>query len=65
LSVDHVLGLFDPPTWGWFAAACGVGVGGAAALLALCWRPASFPVRWLERRNVKSAVGPSGDSVSP
>jgi len=34
-SVDHVLGLFDPPTWGWFAAACGVGAGGAAALLAL------------------------------
>jgi len=64
-SVDHVLGLFDPPTWGWFVAACGVGAGGAAALLALCWRPASFPVRWLERRNVKSAVGSSGDSVSP
>jgi hypothetical protein len=20
-SVDHVLGLFDPPTWGWFATA--------------------------------------------
>jgi putative oxidoreductase len=42
-SVDHVLGLFDPPTWGWFAAACGVGVGGAAALLALCWRPNARP----------------------
>jgi putative oxidoreductase len=42
-SVDHVLGLFDPPTWGWFAAACGVGAGGAAALLALCWRPHASP----------------------
>src|SRR5260370_421782 len=42
-SVDHVLGLFDPPTWGWVAGACGGRVGGAAGLRAPCLRPHASP----------------------
>jgi putative oxidoreductase len=38
-SLDHALGWFDPP--GWWGLSLGVllGAGGAALLLAACWRP--------------------------
>jgi putative oxidoreductase len=39
LSIDHAIGIFQPPGWGWFAFALGAGLVGAAGLLAACWRP--------------------------
>jgi putative oxidoreductase len=38
-SVDHALGWFAPPGWLGLTVALALGAGGAAALLALCWRP--------------------------
>ncbi|HEX2850748.1 MAG TPA: DoxX family protein [Acidimicrobiales bacterium] len=39
-SVDHALGLFDPPGVAGLAIALVAGAGGALALLAVFWRPA-------------------------
>ncbi|HUF32675.1 MAG TPA: DoxX family protein [Acidimicrobiales bacterium] len=39
-SLDHLLGLFDRPSWANLAIGAGAGAGGAALLLATCWRPA-------------------------
>jgi putative oxidoreductase len=38
-SVDHLVGIFDPPAATGLGIALVAGVGGAAALLAACWRP--------------------------
>jgi len=38
-SVDHAVGIFDPPGWQTFLAAVAAGAGGAAGLLAVFWRP--------------------------
>ena len=40
LSVDHALGLLDPPGWTAALLCAAAGVGGAVSLLALFWRPA-------------------------
>ena len=42
-SLDHALGWFDPPGWLGLGIALIAGLGGAAALLAVFWRPASTP----------------------
>jgi putative oxidoreductase len=43
LSVDHAIGIFDPLRW-WMTALCwAAGIGGALALLAVCWRPVRTP----------------------
>jgi putative oxidoreductase len=39
-SLDAALDLFHPPGWAGLGIAAGAGLGGAAALLALAWRPA-------------------------
>lgn len=39
LSLDAALGWFVPPGWGGAALGVGAGVGGAAVLLAVFWRP--------------------------
>ena len=41
-SLDHAVGIMDPPAWPVAGLAAAAGLGGAAALLAACWRP---PVR--------------------
>lgn len=38
-SLDHALRWFEPPGWWGLGIAAVAGVGGAAALLAACWRP--------------------------
>jgi putative oxidoreductase len=38
-SLDHVAGWFDPPGWTGVTVAAVAGFGGAAGLLATCWRP--------------------------
>lgn len=38
-SLDHALNWFDPPGWLGFGLGVLLGVGGAALLLATCWRP--------------------------
>jgi putative oxidoreductase len=38
-SLDHTLGMFDPPGWGGFIIATAAGLGGAAGLLFIFWRP--------------------------
>jgi putative oxidoreductase len=38
-SLDHAIGVFDPPSWTSSLLACAAGVLGAAALLAVFWRP--------------------------
>lgn len=38
-SLDHAVDLFDPPGWEGLWIVLGAGAGGAAALLAACWRP--------------------------
>jgi putative oxidoreductase len=38
-SLDHALGWFEPPGWAGVGIAAGAGFGGAAMLLATCWRP--------------------------
>ena len=38
LSVDHAAGAFQPPGWEGMALGAGVGVAGAATLLAVFWR---------------------------
>jgi putative oxidoreductase len=38
-SVDHAVGIFNPPGWAGLTIACLAGGGGAAAILGLCWRP--------------------------
>jgi len=40
LSVDHALGVLDPPGWTPALLCVGAGVGGATSLLAVFWRPA-------------------------
>jgi hypothetical protein len=42
-SIDHVLGWFDPPGWIGLGLALIPGLGGAAALLAIFWRPVKAP----------------------
>jgi putative oxidoreductase len=39
VSVDHLLNWFTPPGWWGIGIALGAGTGGAAALLAVSWRP--------------------------
>lgn len=39
-SIDHAIGIFDPPGWLATGLCYLAGVGGAAALLATFWRPA-------------------------
>jgi putative oxidoreductase len=39
LSLDRLLGLFDPPGWTGLALGAGAGGGGALLLLAVFWRP--------------------------
>lgn len=39
LSVDHAIGIFDPPTWPTVLVCYALGVMGACGLLAICWRP--------------------------
>ncbi|MDP3892324.1 DoxX family protein [Nocardioides sp.] len=39
VSLDHAMGWFVPPTWTEGLVAAGMGVLGAVALLAVCWRP--------------------------
>lgn len=39
-SLDHAIGVFDPPGWAGLAVGAGAGVGGALLLLAAFWRPA-------------------------
>jgi putative oxidoreductase len=55
-SVDHAAGIFDPPNWITMIVCYALGIGGAAALLAVCWRPGSRPVA--------AASAPSSDSAS-
>jgi putative oxidoreductase len=43
-SVDAALGWFDPPGWLGIGIAVAAGVGGAAGLLSVFWRPARTPV---------------------
>jgi putative oxidoreductase len=38
-SLDHALGVFDPPGWAGLITAVAAGGGGAALLLAVFWRP--------------------------
>jgi putative oxidoreductase len=38
-SLDHAAGLFQPPGWLGLGIALIAGAGGAAGLLAVCWRP--------------------------
>jgi putative oxidoreductase len=38
-SLDHALGLLEPPTWPVTGLGLAVGFGGAASLLGVCWRP--------------------------
>lgn len=38
-SLDHVLDVFSPPGWSGVAVTVVAGFGGAAGLLATCWRP--------------------------
>jgi putative oxidoreductase len=40
-SLDHALGWFQPPGWLGLGGAVVAGAGGAAGLLATCWRPVS------------------------
>ncbi len=40
LSVDHALGVLDPPSWPVLLVTLAMGAGGAGALLATFWRPA-------------------------
>jgi len=42
-SIDHALGWFDPPGWLGLGVALIAGLGGAAALLAVFWRPVRTP----------------------
>jgi putative oxidoreductase len=42
-SVDHAIGIFDPPGWIAMAVCWALGVGGAAGLLLACWRPGPRP----------------------
>jgi putative oxidoreductase len=39
-SLDHAADVFDPPGWSGFLITLVAGGGGAACLLATCWRPA-------------------------
>ena len=39
-SLDEALGIFDPPGWTTTLLALAAGIGGAAGLLAVFWRPA-------------------------
>ena len=39
VSIDHALGIFTPPGWAGPLLAAALGFGGAAALLAVFWRP--------------------------
>lgn len=43
VSVDRLVGL-DAPAWGTALVCAALGLGGAAALLAACWRPVREPV---------------------
>ncbi|WAX58485.1 DoxX family protein [Jatrophihabitans cynanchi] len=38
-SLDHTIGWFEPAGWPGFTLAVVAGLGGAAVLLAACWRP--------------------------
>jgi putative oxidoreductase len=42
-SLDHAIGIFDPPGGRGFVIAAAAGGGAAAALLAACWRPPRKP----------------------
>jgi putative oxidoreductase len=42
-SLDRALGWFDPPGWLGLGIALGAGLGGAAGLLVMFWRPARLP----------------------
>jgi putative oxidoreductase len=42
-SLDHALGWFDPPGWLGLGIALVAGIGGAAGLLAMFWRPVRVP----------------------
>jgi putative oxidoreductase len=39
VSLDHALGVLDPPGWPAALVCAGLGLGGAAALLVVFWRP--------------------------
>ena len=39
VSLDHALGIFDPPSWTAALACAGLGVAGALGLLVVFWRP--------------------------
>ena len=39
-SLDHAIGVLDPPGWAGLAIGLGAGLGGALVLLATFWRPA-------------------------
>lgn len=43
VSVDHALGVLDPPGWTAGLLCAGAGLGGAASLLVVFWRPAPRP----------------------
>lgn len=51
-SADYALGWFDPPGWLGLGIALIAGLGGAAGLLATCWRPArtAMPAATVERQ---------------
>jgi putative oxidoreductase len=42
-SVDHAIGIFDPPGWLATGLCFAAGIGGAAALLVVFWRPERKP----------------------
>jgi putative oxidoreductase len=42
-SVDHAIGIFDPPGWIAVLVCYALGIGGAALLLVTSWRPAPRP----------------------
>lgn len=52
-SLDHAVGILDPPGW-WGVLLAGVGVAGALVLLGVFWRPAREP-----------ASSPSADALFP
>ena len=44
-SLDHAIGIFDPPNW-WATGICyAAGIGGAVGLLVTCWRPGRAPAK--------------------
>lgn len=56
-SLDHLFGAFSPPGWPGLAVTLGVGGGGAALLLATCWRPS-------QPRKPAGTAGSSSPEVS-